>query len=246
MVIGSVRKRTRSRREALRILPVGHGSAGFRDLGRLVLAGLALPLLGSATPAPPQASLEELMRGMATTSGVVAHFTESKSVSLLDAPLESSGILYFIPPDRLVRRTSSPGRTSVTIDHGRFRFEDETGGESADLSTNPIAREFVDNFIVLFNGDLEALRARYALEFRTNSSGWELELTPRHAPLTKFVARIVLRGAEHALREMEMTETDGDRTATRFRDVEVDHHFSDEELAALFPAPSPPAADAVR
>ncbi|MCX5740167.1 MAG: outer membrane lipoprotein carrier protein LolA [Proteobacteria bacterium] len=245
MVFRSVRKRARSRREALRILPDGHRSAGFRDLGRLVLAALALPLVGYATPAP-QGSLEELMRGMATTSGVVAHFTESKSVSLLDAPLESSGILYFIPPDRLVRRTSSPGKTSVTIDRGRFRFEDETGGESADLSANPIAREFVDNFIVLFNGNLEALRARYALEFRTDSAGWELELTPRHAPLTKFVARIVLRGAEHALREMEMTETDGDRTATRFRDVEVDHHFSDEELAALFPDPSPPAADAVR
>jgi len=214
-------------------------------LVRFLVVGFALVSIGAATP-DPQASLEDLMRGMATTSGVVAHFTETKSVSLLAAPLESSGILYFIPPDRLLRRTTSPGRTSVMIDRGRFRFDDETGGESADLSANPIAREFVDNFIVLFNGNLEALRARYEVAFRTDDSGWELELTPRHAPLDKFVARIVLRGSERVLREMEMTEIDGDRTATRFQDVEVDHHFSDEELAELFPTVLPAAADAAR
>ncbi len=227
----------------MRVMSAADG--GFPNLGRLLLAALALPLIVAATPAP-QASLEDLMRGMATTSGVVAHFTEIKTVSLLAAPLESSGILYFIPPDRLLRRTSSPGRTSVMIDHGRFRFEDETGGESADLSANPIAREFVDNFIVLFNGDLEALRARYAVTFRIDSSGWELELTPRHAPLDKFVARVVLRGSDLALHEMELTETDGDRTTTRFSDVEVDHHFSDEELAQLFPSSPPAATDAAR
>ena len=191
-----------------------------------------------AAEEPP--TLEALMKGMAGASGVVARFREEKRLALLSEPLESRGTLYFVPPNRLSRETSEPSVTRLVIDGDRFSFRDAAGSESMDLSASPIAREYVENFIVLFNGDLAALRRRYEPTFRADARGWQLELRPRGVPLTKFIERVTLVGHARVLDRMELVEAGGDRTTTWFEDVRSDRAFSDAELARIFA--DPPAA----
>ncbi len=213
---------------------------------RLLIAAFAVALVSTAaaespvaTAIPDRLTLEQLMRGMAGTKGVVADFRERKDLALLDAPLESRGTIYFIPPDRLARHTTSPSVTDLIIDGNRFRFRDQAGGDDVDLSQSPVARQFVENFVVLFNGDLKALRQRYEVDFHADGDRWELHLTPRHAPMKSLISSFVLRGAGRALREMVMVETDGDRTTTTFDRVETDHAFGPDEIRRLFAAPGP-------
>ncbi|MEN8183787.1 MAG: outer membrane lipoprotein carrier protein LolA [Myxococcota bacterium] len=219
-----------------------------RAAGALVLLALAGALLAAGqAPAseetPPVPSLEALMRGMAGSSGVVAGFHERKEIALLSEPIETRGTLVFVPPDRLLRATTEPSRSRLVIAGERFAFLDDAGGEVVDLSSNPLARAFVENFIVLFNGDLEALRERYQPEFQAAGADWRLTLLPRHRPLSDVMVRVTLAGAGRTLQRMEMLETDGDRTLTRFEDVEVDRSFSPEELDRLFAIPgTDPAA----
>jgi outer membrane lipoprotein-sorting protein len=206
----------------------------------LPLAGLALLAVaaaGSPAEPPPAPTLEAFMAGMAGTSGVEARFREVKEVALLAEPLEVRGTLFFVPPDRLARVTHEPGRSRLVIDGERLSFEDEADGEAIDLSGNPVAREFVSNFIVLFNGDLEALRARYEPHFRVEGGRWSLRLVPRRRPLRDFVAFVRLEGEGRSLARMELVETDGDRTVTTFTEVEVDRRFGAEELSRLFAPP---------
>jgi outer membrane lipoprotein-sorting protein len=212
---------------------------------RFLLAAFAVAL-GSTTaaegpgaaPAVGRLTLEQLMRGMAGTKGVVAHFRERKDLALLEVPLETRGTIYFIPPDRLARHTTSPSVTDLVIDGDHFRFRDRAGGDDVDLSQSPVARQLVENFIVLFNGDLEALRERYEVDFHADGDRWELGLTPRHAPLKNLIRSFTLRGSGRALREMVMVETDGDRTTTTFDRVETDHAFGPDEIRRLFAAPA--------
>jgi outer membrane lipoprotein-sorting protein len=180
--------------------------------------------------------LEALMEGMAGTPGVVARFTERKELALLSEPLETRGTLYFVPPDRMLRLTTEPSRSRLVIAGERMAFRDEAGGEAVDLAASPLAREFVENFIVLFNGDLAALRARYEPAFRSEGDAWRLELRPRHRPLADVVERVTLEGEGRALRRMEMLERDGDRTVTTFEDVDATHRFTPEEERRLFDA----------
>jgi hypothetical protein len=175
---------------------------------------------------------------MAGTSGVVARFREVKEIALLSAPLEVRGTLTFVPPDRLVRVTTEPGRSRLVIDGERVSFEDEAGSEAMDLSENPVARAFVANFIVLFNGDLAGLRERYEPEFRVDGARWRLALVPRRPPLSDFVAHVRLEGEGRSLGRMELLEVDGDRTTTTFSEVEVDRRFAPEELERLFAPPA--------
>jgi len=179
---------------------------------------LGLALAGGAASAEPAAppSLEALMAGMAQTSGVEARFLERKEIALLSQPLETRGQLVFLPPDRLVRVTTEPSRSRLVIAGQSFSFRDAAGGEAVDLSANPLAREFVDNFIVLFTGDLAKLRERYEPELSGDGASWSLALRPRHRPLSDLIERITLEGTGRTLRGMEMLERDGDRTTTTF------------------------------
>ncbi len=197
----------------------------------------ALAALLAATPPSPGAELEveELLRGMAATRGVVAEFVEKKELALLAVPLESRGTLYFAPPDRLARFTTHPAETELRIDGEELHFRDASGGEEIDLSTSPLARAFVENLVAIFRGDAERLRERYELALSGDAAAWELALVPRRAPLDRFVAGIFLRGDAGGMREMELRERDGDRTLTRFSAVDRDHAFSAAELARLFP-----------
>ena len=70
-----------------------------------------------------------------------------------------------MPPDRCPAQHREPSRSELVIAGERFAFHDEAGSDAVDLSSNPLARQFVENFIVLFSGDLAKLRERYEPEF---------------------------------------------------------------------------------
>jgi outer membrane lipoprotein-sorting protein len=210
----------------------------LRRSALLAAALLALPASADprGTAQPP--TLEALMRGMAGAPGVSARFREEKQLALLSEPLESRGTIYFVPPNRLSRETSAPNETRLVIDGDHFSFRDAAGSEAVDLSASPVAREYVANFIVLFNGDLDALRRRYEPDFHADASGWRLALRPRGKPLSDFIERVTLVGRGRALDRMELIEAGGDRTTTWFEDVHTDRAFSAEELARIFGEPS--------
>jgi len=201
----------------------------------LVLYLVAAVALAAEAPAPSESlTLDELLRHMATTRGVVAEFREVKVLALLDAPLETKGTLYFVPPDKLARVTTAPAATRLVLDGKRMRFEDETGVNDVDLAENPVARQFADNLIVLWRGDRAALEAIYKLDFQADGARWTLALTPLGAPLDRFIRSLRLSGDGQTMHEMELVETDGDRTQTVFAKTEVDRAFGAEEERAIF------------
>ncbi len=207
------------------------------SLARRLACAAALLLVARAGADPAPATLEALLAGRARARGVVAECRETKELALLSAPLESRGVLHFLPPDRMLRRTLEPAPSSLLVDGRRVVFRDADGAAPVDLSADPSAREFVDNFTTVFRGDLAALKRRYDARFESDPPGWRLVLEPRDALLRRFVASLTLSGTGESMREMVLVERDGDRTTTRFERVETDHVYTPEEIAALFEAP---------
>ena len=64
---------------------------------------------------PDETGLDALLARMAATRGVAAEFRESREVALLVEPLESRGLLYFVPPDRMARFTTAFGMASTSL-----------------------------------------------------------------------------------------------------------------------------------
>jgi outer membrane lipoprotein-sorting protein len=205
---------------------------------RRVSTLLTLALVVPAVSAEPETlTLETLLHHMASTRGVVAEFHEVKTLALLAEPIESRGTLYFQPPDRFVRTTREPAATRLALVGSRMRFEDATGATQLDLADDPVARQFADNLMALWQGDQARLERLYRLDFRADEARWELGLTPQGAPLDRFIQRIRLSGEGRAMREMELLEVDGDRTLTHFEKSEVDHAFGPEEAQRVFGVP---------
>jgi hypothetical protein len=63
---------------------------------------------------------------------------------------------------------------------------------------------------------------------------WKLRLTPRHAPLSKAIAHIVLEGLRDELERMEVLDGEGARTVTHLDQVQTNRRFAAAELATLF------------
>ena len=208
----------------------------------------ASPDLSGQAPAPSQdkpegsITLEELLQRMRSAPGVITEFRETRTLALLSEPLVTKGLLFFKPPDRMVRRTTVPGHTRMVVDGDAVRFSDIDGAQDMDLASNPVARQLVDSFMVLFNGDAERLRDLYEVDFEGEGARWRLMLRPRRAPLDRLVASLELAGDGPRMERMELIEPDGDSTVTGFGRMDVEHHFGDGPLdaivggEALFPA----------
>jgi len=183
---------------------------------------------------PDETGLDALLARMAATRGVAAEFRESREVALLVEPLESRGLLYFVPPDRMARFTTEPAFSALVADGGALRFRDAPDAQEMDLSASPMASAFVENFIAVFSGDRGRLERLYEARLATRGEDWELVLAPRGLPLSRFIEAVTLRGDAGGMRELEVRETDGDRTVTRFVSVEIDRSFAPAELETLF------------
>ena len=204
----------------------------------LVSAALASTAF-AGEPAADSVELTAILDRMASTSGVEAVFDEHKELGLLERPLASHGVIYFVPPDRFARFTVSPGFSSLIVQGDDVRLRESRDGEQIDLSGNRVARVFVENFVVLWSGDRDRLEQLYAPEFRGDPAAWELRLVPRRAPLADVIAAITLRGDRDAMKEMLVEERDGDRTVTRFGTTRSDRVFAPEELEQIFSAGEP-------
>ncbi len=217
---------------------------------------LALPLLcatvlawraaadDAPVPAPTTAAerddlLRRIMGGLARGRGVRARFRETKYLSLLTDPLASEGILYFDPPDRLARYTTSPGESSVVVRDGHAIFRDETGSQVIAIGSSGVARHLVDHLAVLLRGDLEALRSRHRVRIEGDDAGWTLELEPREPSVRAIVASIRVAGSGSELARMEVVEENGDRTVTVFSEVESGLAFDPAALDRFFPVTAP-------
>ncbi len=213
---------------------------------------LLLALLASVPPAAAAETfdLASLMSRFAASRGVQADFAEEKHLSLLVDPLVSTGRIYFAPPKRLARHVLTPLDSRLTVVGDTLTLRTGSGVDRIDLGGSEVARHFVEGFIVLFSGDLVELERRYTVRFVADpgadldgNGAWRMHLEPRQRVVRRMIASIELHGRGLALETMEVIETQGDRTTTRFSAIDSDHHFSDDALAALFPSTASPEAD---
>jgi hypothetical protein len=190
-------------------------------------------------PADPGDELAEILRRMASTPGVEALFEESKELALLAAPLETRGVIYFVPPDRFARFTTSPGESALLVTAHSVELREGHDAEKIDLSGNRVARVFVENFVAIWSGDRDRLERLYAPHFGGTREAWELRLVPRRAPLADVIAVVTLRGDRERMQELVVEERDGDRTTTRFGATRSDRVFTPAELEQIFVVGAP-------
>lgn len=181
-----------------------------------------------------------LLARFAKAPGIFARYREEKHLAMLQAPLTSEGTIHFTPPGRLARHTLKPIRSTLLIDDDKVQFGGAEGAESMDLGTNPVARAFVDSFVMLLAGNRPGLERYFTIHFtslhgpKLPAGAWHLALVPRTSPMDKVIKEIALDGAGLTISTMVVRESSGDWTSTVFLDVDIAHKYDAAEQARVF------------
>jgi len=211
-------------------------------IGATATASSAAPKKATGGGGGGGVDLDALLNQFAQAPGLAAHFREEKHIALLDAPVINEGTIAFMPPARFARHTEKPIASTLLIDSGRLQFGDTDGKQSMELGTNPVAKLFVDSFVMILAGDRKGLERVFTIKVAKPPSGgtdaWRVVLTPRVSPMDKVIRELTLGGVGLALRELEVRESSGDWSRTTFTDVDVNHRYTSAEQERVFRLPS--------
>ncbi|HEY4973689.1 MAG TPA: outer membrane lipoprotein carrier protein LolA [Steroidobacteraceae bacterium] len=156
--------------------------------------------------------LDRLMALLAQRQHGEADFSEKKYLSLLKKPLESSGVLIYQAPDHLEQRTTLPRPQVVVLDHGIVTMQIGKRTRVLRLADYPQFAPLIDSMRATLAGDRAGLERVFELGFSGTLDHWQLHLQPRDARLAATLTLIEMRGERDAVREVQVQQSDGDRS----------------------------------
>ena len=180
-------------------------------IGVALLATL-WPLL--AAPAEP-GGLDGLLALLAQRQHGVAAFEQDQYLAVLTRPAHSSGILTYDAPDHLEEHTLAPREQSAALDHGVLTVQIGTRQRKLALRDYPQLAPLLESIRATLAGDRAALEQWFALDFQGDLDHWQLLLRPLDAKLAATVTHVRLRGERAAVLEVEVQQSDGDRSVMR-------------------------------
>jgi outer membrane lipoprotein-sorting protein len=181
----------------------------------LSLVFISLSLLCSSLALAADVQLPELMQLLTQNRGGQARFVERKYISILDKPVESSGELAFVPPDRLEMRTLAPKAQSLVLEGHKLTMEKDGRSRTVSLTSYPEIAAFTESVRGTLAGDRFALEKLYRLELTGALDQWQLVLTPLNARMSAIVSRIVISGHQADVTRVAFDQADGDRSDMR-------------------------------
>ena len=185
-----------------------------RTLARAAALATALLACAGAHAAWDLAALMAILRAHPPGR---AHFDETKTVSILDRPLESSGELVFTPPDRLEKHQMSPGDERVVADRDRLVVERAGRRPVIDFQEHPEVAVLIESIRGTLAGDRASLERLYALTLSGGERSWRLVLVPRDPALQSLVAKVAIEGSGASVQRVEIEQADGDRSLMQIR-----------------------------
>jgi outer membrane lipoprotein-sorting protein len=178
--------------------------------GRVILGVIVLGFSLSAQAA--EFTVGQLMGALAKNKHGAANFTETKYISILDQPVESSGELLFVPPARLEKRTLKPKVETLVLDGDVLTVERRLQKQILQLRDYPEVAGMIESIRATLAGDRQALERAYHLSLEGIRDRWTLVLTPLDARVGRVVARIRMEGTRDEVRTVEILQADGDRS----------------------------------
>jgi len=208
---------------------------------RLCVALCVLLVSSGAGKPGSRVTLEDLAAGLARLPGLEARFREERRFAVLAEPLVNEGSLYFAPPRFLLWRVERPIRSELLLRDREVSVSAEGRTQRIDLASEPLARAFVDGFLLLLSGDVSGIRAAYEvrLEAEPSDERWRIELLPRAEEARAAITSLEMWGAGSKPEGLALRLTSGDEIRTRFVSIDAARSFSPSELEELFRAPRP-------
>ena len=187
---------------------------GARAALWLLAAACASAAVAAETNDPVAWDVQRLMRELGQVKTANARFLERRHLALLTAPLESSGNLVYVAPDRLEKHTLRPRPESLVLVREELTIEskDRNLRRTLVLQDHPVIWAFVESIRSTLAGDLPTLSRFYQVGLDGGERRWRLTLKPNEPRMQDVVSEIRISGDRGTINAIEMIETGGDRS----------------------------------
>ena len=197
---------------------------GGRARAVLLAAALAHGVAAAAEGAAEESAWDvaRLMQELAKVKTSKGRFVERRYVGILTTPLESSGTLLYVAPDRLEKRTLSPRVESVLLEGEQLTLESgqPKRRRSIRLEDYPAVGVFVESIRSTLAGDLAALKRLFEIALEGDERKWRMVLKPTDRNMQELLSEIRVGGSRGTIHSIEFIEPNGDRsTMTITRDT---------------------------
>lgn len=174
------------------------------------LAGALLAL--ASWPAAAQWSVNELMAALAARGNADATFTERRYVPILDAPVQSSGTLRFVTPDRLEKHTLQPRAESLVLAGDQLTLQQGQRTRRLALTDLPDSGLAINSLRGTMAGDLASLRRGWTVTLHGERRIWTLSLTPVSQAVAQYIEAVLIEGRQDQIDSIEIRQADGVRS----------------------------------
>jgi outer membrane lipoprotein-sorting protein len=189
------------------------------NLTRLLAPLCLLAAMSGAIAADASWNIDSLMASLSKVGMGRADFVETRTLAMLDKPVESSGQLFYVAPDKLQKRTVKPRPEDMIIEGNTLTID--RGGRTMTMSVDsaPELAGFVDSIRGTLAGDRKALERSFALTLEGPPERWVLELKPRNERMARAVSEIRIFGSRDDVKRIETRQADGDRSVMTIRRI---------------------------
>ena len=182
----------------------------------LWLAGAVASCVGIAAHAaePGSWDLKQLMRNLGKVQTAKGRFVERKYLAILNAPLEVSGTLLYVAPNRLEKHTLTPRPESLVLQADELTIETTQPNRrrKLQLAQYPMIQVFVESIRSTLAGDLAALNRFYEVALSGDQRSWRLLLKPSDPQMQELVSEIRISGSGDWIHAIEFLQPGGDRS----------------------------------
>jgi len=180
----------------------------------LFAAACASAAVAADSSDPAAWDVQRLMRELAQVKTANARFIERRHLAILTAPLESSGTLVYVDPDRLEKHTLRPRPESLVLERNELTVESKERNQRRTLVLQdyPVIWAFVESIRSTLAGDLPTLSRFYQVGLDGGERRWRLSLIPSDPRMRDVVSEIRISGDRSWINAIEMIETGGDRS----------------------------------
>lgn len=154
------------------------------------------------------------MQTLAQVKHAQGKFKESKYLSVLIAPMDSSGTLLFVAPGHLEKHTLKPKVESLVLDQGVLTIDNKARNikRTLVLQEYPAVWAFVESIRSTLAGDLPTLQRFYKVRLEGDAAKWSLRLLPLEQKTRAVVSEIAISGSGARVTRIETSEANGDHS----------------------------------
>jgi hypothetical protein len=158
--------------------------------------------------------LTSVMNRLAAVKSAKADFTEKKFVKLLNAPVESTGVLVYLAPDRFEKHTKNPVEERMTVERDTVTLDNVAKKKKQQIFIPqfPALAAIVDAMRGALSGNLPQLQQAFSIKASGTNQRWKLHLVPLEANQYAYIHAVDVAGRDDFIESIEILQSDGDRS----------------------------------